>query len=142
MKLNSHSFSKAIITTLVLCLFSPTIYARSTTLTEPAPVTLNCDLSEKKMQIGIRNGGAMRGWVIVNQTAGNTELNYVKGDKYSITVDVNYTANTFAVKYKDSMNLDYKEKKGVRYLHPNAVKWMINLSGDIRLNTNDQCFPE
>jgi hypothetical protein len=93
------------------------------------------------MKAGIRNGGAMRGWVIVGQAPGNVELRYVKGNnKHAITVDVSYTANTFAVRYKDSVNLNYEFKKRVRYLHPNAVGWMANLSADIQMNADGQCF--
>jgi hypothetical protein len=144
MKLKTLSFSKIIIATLVLSFLSPAVYARSTTLVEPQPITINCDLSEKQMKSGIRNGGAVRNWVVVRQDPGQTELNYKKGgNKYSIKVNVSYTKNTFAVTYKGSYNLNYKvNKKGVRKLHPNAVKWMANLSGDIQRLTNSQCFDE
>jgi hypothetical protein len=141
MKFNALSVSKLIFTTLFLILLSFSVYARSTQLVEPNPVTISCDLPENKMKAGIRNGGAMRGWVIVGQAPGNIELRYVKGNnKHAITVDVSYTANTFAVKYKDSINLNYEIKKDVRYLHPNAVGWMANLSADIQMNADGQCF--
>ena len=64
MKHNTLFFSKIIITTLLLSLLSPAVYARSTTLSEPQPVTINCDLTEKQMKSGIRNGGAVRHWVV------------------------------------------------------------------------------
>ena len=71
-------------------------------------------------------------------------MNYIKGgNKHSINVNVSYTENTFAITYKDSFNLNYKvNRKGVREIHPNAVKWMANLSGDILRLASMQCFDE
>lgn len=143
MKLNGLMFVRIFAIALLYCLLSPSLYARSTALVEPDPVTLDCDLPEKKMKAGIRNGAAMRGWVIVNQTPGNVEIRYVKGNnKHTIIVNVRYTSNTFDVTYKDSTNLKYSVKKGVRQLHPNAIGWMANLSGDIQMNTNGLCFDD
>jgi len=144
MKLNKLSCSKVILVTLALSLLPPTIYARSKKLVEPDPVTLNCDLSEKQMQLAIRNGGAVRNWIAVGQTPGLTELNYKKGgNKHSINVNVSYTKNTFAVTYKSSINLNYHvNKKGIREIHPKPNKWMSNLSGDIERFTNSECFED
>jgi len=142
MKLSTLTFSKVIFAILLLSLLSPTVYARSTTLVDPQPVTINCNLSEKQMKSGIRNGAAVRNWTVVRQDSGQTELNYIKGgNKHSINVNVSYTENTFAITYKDSFNLNYKvNRKGVREIHPNAVKWMANLSGDIQRLASMQCF--
>ena len=144
MKLNTLSFSKVIIVALALCLLSPAVHARSKKLVEPYPVTLSCNLSEKQMTLGIRNGGAARNWVVISQAPGNTELNYKKGgNKHSLTVNVSYTKNTFAVTYKSSINLDYHvNSKGVRKLHPKAISWISNVSEDIKRFTNSQCLEE
>ncbi len=144
MKPNTLSFSKVIIATLALSLLPPTVYARSKKLVEPAPVTINCHLSNKQMKSGIRNGGAVRNWVVVNETPGFTELNYKKGgSKHSLTVDVSYTENTFAVTYRNSINLNYRvNKKGIREIHPKPNNWMSNLSGDIERFANSQCFED
>jgi hypothetical protein len=144
LKLDTFSFSKCIIATLLLSLLSPTVYARSTKLVEPQAVTINCNLSEKQMKSGIQNGGKVRNWTVVSQASGQTELNYIKGgNKHSINVNVSYTENTFAITYKDSFNLNYKvNRKGGREIHPSAVKWMANLSGDILRLANIQCLDE
>lgn len=133
--------SYAIIAALVLCLLPPAVLARSTKLVEPDPVTLNCSLPAEKMQEGIKFGGAMRGWKVVSQNPGNTVLQYIKGDRrHVITVNVSYTANTFAVTYKDSDNLNYEVKDDdIRYLHPRAVGWMKNLNKDIQNLANNLC---
>ena len=144
MKLNTLSFSKVIIAAIALSLLPPAVYARSKKLVEPAPVTLSCHLSDKQMKSGIRNGAAVRNWTVVSQNPGNTELTYKKnGDKHSLTVNVSYTKDTFAVTYKDSVNLNYHiNKKGIREIHPRPNSWMSNLSGDIQRFTDNQCFDE
>ena len=140
MKFNLFARPHLIVAALALCLLPPAVLARSTTLVEPDPVTISCSLSGEKMQQGIKSGGAMRHWMVVNQNPGNTELRYAKGDKHVITVNVSYTANTFAVTYKDSSGLNYAVKDdGTRRIHPRPVGWMKNLSGDIQMATNNLC---
>lgn len=143
MKYNRLIRSNMIITALVLCLLPPVVLARSTVLVEPDPVTINCSLSAEKMKQGIASGGAMRKWSVVSQTPGNTELKFVKGNnKHVINVNVGYTANTFAVTYKDSSGLNYVVKKdGTRRIHPKPVSWMKNLSIDIQRSVNNLCYP-
>jgi len=141
MKYSILTRANMIIAGLALCLLPPAVLARSTKLVEPDPVTITCNLSAEKMKAGIMNGGAMRGWKVVSEIPGNTELRYVKGDnKHIITVNVSYTASSFAVTYKDSTNLNYRvEDDGTRYIHPRPVGWMKNLSSDIQVASNNQC---
>ena len=142
MNLNALSFSRIIIAAIALSLLPPTVYARSKKLVEPAPVTISCNLTDTQMKSGIRSGGAARNWVVVSQTPGNTELNYEKSEgKHSLTVNVSYTKNTFAVTYKDSFNLNYKvNRKGIRERHKKPISWMSNLSGDIQRFTDIECL--
>ena len=141
MKFNLFVRTHLIVAALALCLLPPAVLARSTTLVEPNPVTISCSLSAEKMKEGIERGGAMRRWMIVGQSPGNTQLRYVKGhNKHVITVNVSYTANTFDVTYKDSSGLNYAvEDDGTRRIHPNSVAWMQNLSSDIQRTTNSLC---
>lgn len=141
--MNIHCFTRfSIFTAVIACsLIPPVIHARSTELVEPPPVTIDCNLSADKMKEGIMRGGAVRGWMVVSQTPGNTELKYIKGNnKHIISVNVKYTANSFAITYKDSVNLNYGVMEdGTRRLHPRPIGWMTNLSGDIRVATNNFC---
>jgi len=140
MKFTLFARPHLIVAALALCLLPPAVLARSTTLVEPDRVTISCSLPGEKMQQGIKSGGAMRHWMVVSQNPGNTELRYAKGDKHVITVNVSYTANTFAVTYKDSSGLNYAVKDdGTRRIHPKPVDWMRNLSGDIQRATNNLC---
>ena len=141
MKFNLFARSHLIIAALALCLIPPAVLARSTTLVEPDPVTISCSLPAKEMQEGIKSGGAMRHWIVVSQNPGNTELRYAKGNKHVITVNVSYTANTFAITYKDSSGLNYAVKDdGTRRIHPNSNVWMKNLSSDIQRTANSLCY--
>lgn len=140
MKFNLFARPHLIVAALALCLLPPAALARSTTLVEPDPVTIGCSLPAEKMQEGIKSGGAMRHWIVVSQNPGNTELQYAKGSKHVITVNVSYTANTFAITYKDSSGLNYAvSNDGTRRIHPRPVGWMKNLSGDIQGSTNNLC---
>ena len=163
MRYNIFTCSSMIIAGLALCLLPPAVLARSTELVEPDPVTIYCNLSTEKMMEGIRAGGVVRHWKVIGQSLGNAELQYIKGkNKHILTVNVSYTANTFAITYKDSVNLKYRvgeylnfivdedgnrigtdgkrtEGEGVRYIHPRAVGWMRNLSSDIQGAANNLC---
>lgn len=141
MKHNRLMHVSIIILTLALSLASGPALARSTYLVEPPPVTAQCDLSEADMTEAIVSGGSVRGWRPVAKTPGNVELRYIKGaNKHSLTVNVGYTKNTFAVTYKDSTNLNYKVKKnGKRVIHPRPIGWMSNLSNDIESKTFVLC---
>jgi len=83
----------------------------------------------------------VRGWRPVTRAPGIVELQYIKGaNKHSLTVNVEYTRNAFAVSYKDSTHLNYKVKKnGVRVIHPRPLGWMSNLSSDIESETFAYC---
>ena len=141
MKLDRLTSSMTIIAFLVVCVLPPTAHARATKLIEPAPVTTNCVLTLEDMKKAITAGGAVRGWTVVDQTPGNIELKYVKGAyKHVLSVNVQYTKNTYSVTYKDSTNLNYKVKRnGVREIHPRPIGWMKNLSIDIQTKTDVVC---
>ncbi len=126
---------------VTLGLLSPVAYGRAIDLVEPTKVLINCELGAERMVEAIIRGGAVRKWFAVSQDPGVVELQYIKGNnKHIINVNVQYTANTFAVTYKDSFNLNYsKTSDGQQMLHPRPVGWMKNLSGDIRLATSDDC---
>ena len=164
MNYNIFTCSSMIIAGLALYSLPAAVFARSTELVEPDPVTINCNLSAEKMMEGIRAGGIVRHWKVVGQSSGNAELQYIKGkNKHILTVNVGYTANTFSVTYKDSINLKYRvgeylnyivdedgnrvgthgkrvEGEGIRFIHPRVVGWMRNLSSDIQGATNNLCL--
>jgi len=141
---------------LALCVLHSVALARDTKLVDPDPVTIACDLSAANMRKAIVVGGSKRGWRVVSQDPENTVLKYVKGNnKHILWVNVSYTTNTFSVTYKDSFNLNYTVPgkddvndeepiyavaEGVPRIHPRAVGWMTNLSGDIEGAVQVLCF--
>ena len=141
MKRKSINMTSRVFLVLVMVLITSTASARSTKLVEPPMVTTQCELSNEDMISAIITGGAVRGWKPVNRAPGSIELRYNKGpDKHIITVEVAYTSNSFVIKYKDSVGLNYKVKKnGTRVIHPRPIGWMSNLSGDIETMTFERC---
>lgn len=141
MNLNTLIRYKLIITMLGLLLLPAGVQARTADLVNPAPVTINCRLQPRDIQAAIRNGGAVRHWKAISEQPGRMELRYIKGhNKHVITVNVDYNRAGFQVTYKDSVNLNYFiNYEGTARIHPRAVGWMRNLSGDIAKAANALC---
>ncbi|VAW77196.1 hypothetical protein MNBD_GAMMA13-659 [hydrothermal vent metagenome] len=139
--MNTCALVRMSIIGLAIYFLSPAAHARSTHLIEPEPVTINCHLPAEEMNEAILKGGAARKWVAIEQMKGVTELKYVKGNnKHLLIVEVSYTADTFAITYKDSVNLNYSvTNEGTRRIHPRPIGWMKNLSSDIQLAANNLC---
>jgi hypothetical protein len=47
---------------------------------------------------------------------------------------VTYDDNQVRIAYVDSSNLDYMDKRGTRYIHPNYLGWIGFLVNDIGTN--------
>ena len=52
--------------------------------------------------------------------------------EHMLKVNIPYSTSSVAIKYVDSQNLDYGEKKGVKVIHPKWVNWTRNLLSDIQ----------
>ena len=49
-------------------------------------------------------------------------------------IKVDYDASQVRIAYVDSSNLDFKEKRGKRYIHGNYLGWIGYLVNDISTN--------
>lgn len=65
-----------------------------------------------------------RGWKAVQQTASSIRLQYDKGSKHQVVIDVRYDAKSYGIKYVDSINMNYGEREGTRVIHPNYNRWV------------------
>ncbi|MBI2380623.1 MAG: hypothetical protein HYV16_07710 [Gammaproteobacteria bacterium] len=80
-------------------------------------------LSAEQVKLAIIRGGAMHGWRITPAADGRL-LGYVEvRGKHSATVDIDYTANSMGIHYRDSSNLKYEDGK----IHPKYNEWIGNL---------------
>ncbi len=84
-------------------------------------------LSDEQIAKTIQRGGAARGWVIKKVAAGHLEATiFVRS--HMAKVDINYSNDSYSIRYNDSENLGYKNGK----IHRNYNKWVKTLNMDIQ----------
>lgn len=124
---------------LLLLLFSVNAHAgRETALINPQPVTIVTSsgktLSMEEIRKAMTIAGGSLQWVITPAGDGKATGTIDVRGKHRLIVDIAYSPKSFAVSYKDSSNLNYgKDLEGVTVIHPNANRWMNNLSDAIRV---------
>jgi hypothetical protein len=72
-------------------------------------------------------GGQALGWVVTREEPGLVELSFDKQGKHQVTVAVRYDPSGYKIDYVRSFNLNYEELGGVRKIHPNYNRWVLNL---------------
>ena len=84
-------------------------------------------LSDKQIQTAMKSGGETRGWIVKTVADGQMEATlFVRS--HMAKVDIYYGNGEYAIRYKDSENLGYKNGK----IHRNYNKWVQNLNMDIQ----------
>jgi hypothetical protein len=76
-------------------------------------------------------GGARRGWTFTD--AGPDKM-ILKLDvrTHTLMMELTYETGKYSLKYKESINLDYKDEAGKRTIHRSYVNWNTNLMNDAR----------
>lgn len=121
--------SGALALVLALALQSTAAMARVADLYE-APRVLSTSatpLEGVQMRDRIVRGGQALGWAVTLEAPGVVELTYDKNGKHQVTVAVRYDTAGYEVTYVRSFNLNYAEVDGVRKIHPNYNRWVLNL---------------
>ena len=72
-------------------------------------------------------GGQALGWAVTREEPGLVELSFDKQGKHQVTVAVRYDQTGYKIDYVTSFNLNYEELGGVRKIHPNYNRWVLNL---------------
>lgn len=111
--------------------------AREAPLKDPGKVELAAPgeptATPAKMRQAVVLAGTARGWAVVGDQPGRLKLQFNKGDKHRVTVDVSYDERSFEIRYVDSYNLNYAQKDGQVMIHPNYNRWVNNLAHDTRM---------
>lgn len=102
-------------------------------IVDPAPVAIPAGLSEEQVVKDIRRALIGRGWTVKDQRPGEIDSELHLCDHVAI-IKIAYDANDVRISFVDSQNLDYREKKGKRYIHSNYLGWIGYLVQD--MNTN------
>ena len=72
-------------------------------------------------------GGQALGWAVTREEPGLVELSFDKQGKHQVTGAVRYDQTGYKIDYVTSFNLNYEELGGVRKIHPNYNRWVLNL---------------
>ena len=87
--------------------------------------------SLEQVRHAVATAGAPRGWQMVDEQPGRITLRNVVRGKHTVVVAVDYDAAGFRIDYVSSENMNYREKRGRRYIHPKYMQWTGLLAQDI-----------
>lgn len=115
--------------------------AQAARLSDPVPSQWGCELSDEQLIQGISAALSGRGWAVTeNDGEGNLVAQVTVRGKHTLTVDIQYDSRSFDINYKDSVNLEYRERRSGRVsIHRNANSWMENIQTDITARLGTLC---
>jgi uncharacterized protein YndB with AHSA1/START domain len=76
-------------------------------------------------------GGARRGWTFTDTGPGTMVATLVVRT-HTLVMDFSYEDGKYSLRYKNSINLDYKDEAGRKTIHRSYVNWNTNLMNDAR----------
>jgi hypothetical protein len=126
-------FSAILLSVLALFAFSGAVQARQAPLTDPAPVSIPAGMSQDKVIKDIKRALIGRGWEVSAERPGEIDSTLHLRDHVA-QIRVTWDAQTIRIAYVDSKNLNYKVKRGKKFIHPNYLGWVSNVAKDINTN--------
>ena len=104
--------------------------ARQVPLTDPEPLAVPAGLEMEQIAKAIKASLAGRTWAVTSEQPGHivATLNL---REHMAKIDIVYDLQTIRIKYLDSGELLYAEKKGTRVIHRNYLNWIQNLVNDM-----------
>jgi len=118
---------------LALVVVAGPVQARHAPLVDPAPVAVPAGLAPDKVVADIKRALIGRGWEVTNEAPGRIEST-LHLREHMAKITVSYDAQQVRFAYVDSANLDFEQKNGQRYIHPNYNGWMGYLVSDLTTN--------
>jgi hypothetical protein len=107
--------------------------ARQVPFNDPAPVPVPAGVSLKDVTKSVKVALIGRTWTIADEQPGHIVAAITKPD-YTVKIDLTFDDKAVNIKYLDSTDLMYEEKKGQRMIHRNYLNWIQYLSSDISKN--------
>jgi hypothetical protein len=100
---------------------------------DPQPVLVPANMKSVDVVKNIKRALVGRGWTVEQELEGKIDaVLYLR--THVARVSLNYSDKEIGLTYVSSENLDYKEKKGKRYIHKNYISWVNNVMMDINKN--------
>ena len=107
--------------------------ARQVPLTDPQPIAVPAGLKIEQVSKAIKAALVGRAWAITSEEPGRI-VSTLNVREHMAKIDVVYDVKTITIKYLDSGELMYAEKKGTRVIHRNYLNWIQNLVTDMNRN--------
>jgi len=107
--------------------------ARQVPLTDPQPIAVPAGLKVEQVSKAIRAALAGRAWTVTSEEPGHI-VSTLNVREHMAKIDIVYDVQTIAIKYLESGELMYAEKKGQRMIHRNYLNWILNLVNDMNRN--------
>jgi hypothetical protein len=118
---------------LMISVVLPQSSFAATEIVDPNPVLVPANMKSEDLVKNIKRALVGRGWAIEKESAGKIDaVLYLRS--HVARVSLNYSDKDVKLVYVSSENLDYKEKKGKRYIHKNYLSWVNNVMMDINKN--------
>ncbi len=76
-------------------------------------------------------GGARRGWTFTD-AGPDKMIATVVVRTHTLVMELTYEPGKYSLKYKDSIDLDFKDEAGKRTIHRGYVNWNTNLMNEAR----------
>jgi hypothetical protein len=87
----------------------------------------DAQVSEEKMKTVIVNALQKREWTVQRLSPQLVQAEITVRNQYYAAIDIRYTRNSYAITYRDSRELGYKDGK----IHRNYNRWVSMLDRDI-----------
>jgi hypothetical protein len=107
--------------------------ARQVPLTDPQPIAVPAGLKVEQVSKAIRAALAGRAWAVTSEEPGHI-VSTLNVREHMAKIDIVYDLQTIKIKYLESGELMYAEKKGQRMIHRNYLNWILNLVNDMNRN--------
>jgi hypothetical protein len=107
--------------------------ARQVPLTDPQPIAVPAGLKVEQVSKAIRAALAGRAWAVTSEEPGHI-VSTLNVREHMAKIDIVYDLQTITIKYLESGELMYAEKKGQRVIHRNYLNWILNLVNDMNRN--------
>ncbi len=107
--------------------------ARQVPLVDPEPFTVPAGLTDSQVAKAIKAALVGRTWVVTDEQPGKVVAT-LNLRTHMAKIEIPYDTSKVAIRYLDSSELMYGEKKGVKIIHRNYLSWIQNLITDINRN--------
>jgi len=125
--------TQVLVLSCALFAFTGTVQARSAELRDPDPVAIPAGLGGEQVAKDIKRALIGRGWAITAEQPGAIDST-LHLREHVARVHVTYGDGQVRFAYAGSENLDYREKRGQRFIHPNYLGWIGYLVNDLSAN--------